>query len=197
MHQILPSPGKGLGLFATRLIPKDTKLPSDPYILHTPADLISNPIQLYAAVLALPPHQQTTYLSLAHTADPTKEYSYLQQAKTCNIPPHTIPAHLLEIAAKVSAIFDVNAFNLDSKGQSGAAVALQVARINHSCVPNAHQVWDAEGGRIDVDAKVDIQAGEEITITYVDLGRSREDRRSALRKCYDFECGCEACDAGI
>jgi len=55
-----------------------------------------------------------------------------------------------------------------------------VARINHSCVPNAFYSWNEAIGRLTVHAVKDIKKGEEITIHYhiaVEVSADRQKRR--------------------
>jgi hypothetical protein len=72
---------------------------------------------------------------------------------------------------------------------------------NHSCTPNA-QIRSQEfaDALIDVVATRDIAAGEEICISYIDLGgvghgrrRSTFQRRKELQGRYLFQCECSAC----
>ena len=73
------------------------------------------------------------------------------------------------------------------------------ARINHSCEPCAEvrsQIFvDAH---IDVVATRDIEKGEEITISYINIGRTegrkdRHRRMKELRARYLFDCNCSRC----
>lgn len=75
------------------------------------------------------------------------------------------------------------------------------ARINHSCDPRA-EVRSEEfvDCRIDLVAKREILAGEEITISYINVGRTaggsardRTRRMRELRAKYLFECDCALC----
>ncbi|KAK9805419.1 hypothetical protein WJX73_003394 [Symbiochloris irregularis] len=66
--------------------------------------------------------------------------------------------------------------------------------INHSCDPNAHAMKgpeDLDGSAV-LLAKRGINAGEEITISYIDESMEYEDRRVALLD-YGFECRCVRC----
>ena len=81
------------------------------------------------------------------------------------------------------------------------AVFPLTARINHSCRPNAEirsqQFTDA---RIDVCAIQDIEAGQEISISYIGTGPSsaggrqgRRRRQTELQQKYLFVCDCPRC----
>ncbi len=63
------------------------------------------------------------------------------------------------------------------------------AMINHSCTPNAMQSFT--GRRIVFRAIKTIAAGEEVTISYVELAATRAERRAALLAgyCFDIDAG--------
>eukprot|EP00210_Caulerpa_lentillifera_P007793 g7437.t1 len=71
---------------------------------------------------------------------------------------------------------------------------------NHSCTPNAHsQKEDSISNNhvLILEATRDIQAGEEITISYIDEEADYEDRLLALND-YGFQCTCPKCsDVGL
>ena len=70
------------------------------------------------------------------------------------------------------------------------------ARINHSCQPNASLYFSCappERPRVHARLLRNIAAGEEITITYIDLFAPRRTRRAELRRRYKFECCCNRC----
>ena len=68
------------------------------------------------------------------------------------------------------------------------------SRINHSCRPNSMAHWDPATRTWKVYAKRGIEAGEEITATYIPLLKTREERRSRLTQ-YGFSCHCSVCNS--
>ncbi len=79
------------------------------------------------------------------------------------------------------------------------AVFPTVARINHSCVPNAQGNFNAilEGGSFTIHALRDIEGGDELTISYLhDELALRQERQIKLKDLYGFRCECEICCAG-
>ncbi|KAF4782338.1 TPR domain-containing protein [Colletotrichum scovillei] len=70
----------------------------------------------------------------------------------------------------------------------------QVARLNHSCVPNAQGNFNKDLDAFTIHATRNIEPEEEITISYLDehLGL-RQSRQTALHDGYGFTCGCSAC----
>ena len=85
-----------------------------------------------------------------------------------------------------------------------AALFSLTARINHSCDPCA----ELRGGEfidchVDLIAKRDICKGEEIRISYINLGKTagraatdRNKRRRELKARYLFDCDCNKCMEG-
>jgi len=63
--------------------------------------------------------------------------------------------------------------------------------FNHSCKPNAFPVYI--NGQQKIRALTSISKGEEIFISYIDIGDSCLGRKAQLKKNYMFECKCERC----
>lgn len=71
---------------------------------------------------------------------------------------------------------------------------------NHSCTPNAEATFLHNNHRLSLMAVKDIEAGEEICISYLDecmLARSRHSRRKELMENYIFACTCPKCEEQI
>ncbi|EFJ45026.1 SET and zf-MYND domain-containing protein [Volvox carteri f. nagariensis] len=77
--------------------------------------------------------------------------------------------------------------------ESTAFLALQSC-INHSCDPNCTAVCDTGDRTVTVLAQRDIAAGEEITLSYIDVTLPYKERQAALRD-YGFVCRCTRCVA--
>ena len=88
-------------------------------------------------------------------------------------------------------IFRSNAYNT---GDNDVGLFPKTARINHSCRPNSGNWWSEKRGKRVIYAARDIEMGEEITISYIPLLKTREERQARLVQ-YGFECGCDACMA--
>ncbi|MBZ6370475.1 MAG: SET domain-containing protein [Microbacterium hominis] len=85
--------------------------------------------------------------------------------------------------------------------------------INHSCVPNAVVVFPSfpksaapssapspsPSKNMAVVALRDLERGEEVVTSYVDLSLPREERQKELQERYKFVCHCEGCSdsAGV
>jgi SET domain-containing protein len=81
-------------------------------------------------------------------------------------------------------------FHIDDKHVIDAAVGGNAARwINHGCTPNC--VAEEEDGRVFIDARRDIAAGEELAYDY---GLIIDERYTpALKKQYACRCGSRRC----
>jgi hypothetical protein len=89
---------------------------------------------------------------------------------------------------RLGIIFRNNAYN------SGKEVGLfpKIARINHSCRPNASYYWSDKLNKRIVYTTRRIKEGEEIFVSYISLLLTQEDRQKQLDR-YGFKCTCEAC----
>ena len=76
-----------------------------------------------------------------------------------------------------------------------SAIFPTLARINHSCDPNAEPEFH---GLVKIRAKRDIAAGDEIFISYKEMSEDddREKRWEALKN-FHFECRCPACEGNM
>jgi len=96
-------------------------------------------------------------------------------------------------------IYFTNCYSIGqgSTTQFPTAMLPILAKVNHSCRPNAEFSWNEKHGCEDLRAVKDIYKGEELTSCYLDItaqGRiTRDERRMLLQKGYGFTCSCEAC----
>jgi hypothetical protein len=94
----------------------------------------------------------------------------------------------------------INNFSLEFEGDDGnagdvgKAIAIQQSALNHSCRPNSLSYYHQN--RLEVRAKRDIAAGEEVTISYIDVTLRRKKRQKQLLRMWDFICRCDRCEAG-
>jgi SET and MYND domain-containing protein len=82
----------------------------------------------------------------------------------------------------------------------GSGVYPNVAMLNHSCRPNASVMYAMptgataqRGPHAKVRAIERIQAGQEVTLAYIDLAGTRQTRRALLKSGYCFDCQCVRC----
>jgi len=91
-----------------------------------------------------------------------------------------------EYFSKIVSIFQTNAFN--------NGLWLELARVNHSCDPNAEVVWDEDCGTRRLVVVREITQGEEITHSYLHTVMDRNNRRNTLQCRWDFQCRCSLCN---
>ncbi|KAE9964231.1 hypothetical protein BLS_008533 [Venturia inaequalis] len=174
-YTILPSPGKGLGVFALHDLDPGTIIMREPPILTIPRPpfkkgsgypmpAISHLVR--SAFTNLTPSQQSQITNLTfHASEPEKSQ-----------------------ADVLGLIFRSNAY------KTGDEIALfpKIARINHSCRPNTSYYWNAKLQRRIVYANRRIEKGEELSDSYISLLVTKDERRKSLEP-YGFKCHCEAC----
>ena len=122
------------------------------------------------------------------------------------------PSPELLLAQQVLGVYQTNSFLLGG-GRSSASdgtdesnsydenyggLFLTIARINHSCRPNANHIWRADLQTTLVLATRDIELGDEISITYMGSGECLDTagRQSYLEERFSFVCGCDMCAEG-
>jgi SET domain len=133
------------------------------------------------------------YSMPAMVADVESKFAGLaadQQAEYLACHEHRNPGDA-ETGSRAMFIFRSNAYTL-TDGTIG--IFPKIAKINHSCQPNAVNVWSEPSRKRIIWAGRDITAGEEITVTYVPLLQATDARRQRLQQ-YGFFCDCEACGA--
>ncbi|KAI1271693.1 hypothetical protein F5Y07DRAFT_331581 [Xylaria sp. FL0933] len=78
----------------------------------------------------------------------------------------------------------------DEKGTRHLAAYPEVAKFNHDCRPNVH--YRISNAVITAVAARDIQEGEELAISYVDIFLPSRKRKERIRS-WGFECACALC----
>lgn len=206
------SPGKGIGLFATEFIPKGTSILREKTVLTCPTQgrLDARDLQnIFDQVSALSPRLQDGILRLSGKVPvlapktPLMVY-YRALLRQDIVHPDGSRLSWREFAKlqKVLRVFYTNAAAVYEGTATrwfwkqravGDGLFLTFSRMNHSCAPNAD--WDTcyDPGVMLVWAKKDIQAGEEIAISYIGkLDQPVEDRRKRLAQ-WGFVCQCVKC----
>ena len=88
-----------------------------------------------------------------------------------------------------NGIINTNAFGISC----GSGIFPLITRINHSCRPKAHYSWDVLNYGLALYAQVDIEEGEEVTLSYIHVTADTRSRRDSLLRSFKFECQCELC----
>ncbi|GAB7361849.1 hypothetical protein MBLNU230_g1889t1 [Neophaeotheca triangularis] len=163
---VTPVQGKGLGVLATQPIAPGTQILSEPPLFTTAS--LSNPTtiekDLGAIVRSLPKDSQRAFLSL-HNNSPGPD--------------------------PFSNIIRSNGYPLGPSSPIGGIFPL-VARLNHSCLPNAQHAFDPTTNLMRIHALRPIAPNEEITLAYTTGGPSTT-RKANLKTYFNFACTCEIC----
>ena len=92
---------------------------------------------------------------------------------------------------------ECNAFTVvvrDLSSTVGIGLYTTAAAMNHSCDPNCCQTFDlSSSSKLFIRAIRNIQKGEEITISYIDVGKPTWWRKNELFLSYGFSCSCPRC----
>ncbi|KAI4870145.1 SET domain-containing protein [Hypoxylon rubiginosum] len=171
-YEVVDIPGKGKGVVATRRIKRAEAIMAD-----------------WASLVA--------HLEFPTSLKRAQGYHYLHRA----VDQLSDPDRVLELARSstfsndvVEDVLRTNAFSYPLGGESHMALYPEVSRVNHACRPNAFIRFTPTSLAVSVVVSRDIEPGEEITITYVPLGKTREERQDALLK-WGFSCTCDLCTA--
>tara|TARA_R110002060_G_scaffold54858_3_gene65445 strand:+ start:1815 stop:2843 length:1029 start_codon:yes stop_codon:yes gene_type:complete len=168
LWEIVDIPGKGKGIIVTENITPGTLLLSEAPLIKTDVvhSLTSAEQDLENALSKLSITEQENFRTL-HTNFPENEDE------------------------KLIGIIRSNAYPLGPDTDVGGLFA-DIARINHSCLPNAVQYWNELLGKQTIYAVRPIDKGEEITTCYQPGGTSSE-RKETLKEFFKFDCTCELC----
>jgi hypothetical protein len=172
---VRPSNGKGLGLFAAHdLDIGDIIMRETPPIKIAPPDFVKGSGYPMSAVAQLVRKEYETL-------------SLVEQNEIMSLTYHATP-HEEVTMDKLGIIFRTNAYN------SGEQIGLfpKIARINHSCRPNASYYWSDKLNKRIVYATRKIREGEEVFVSYIPLLLVQEERQKRLNR-YGFICSCTAC----
>lgn len=201
--EVRPSPGKGLGLFATRNIPRGTRILSEEPLIRLPPG--SDVKQIWELYNILSPAQKATFDNLAH---PDNVGNKAKRKETMDAMARVFPpggsanppglTAIMETAYKTRCTFDTNAVTMGDPSGLGMGVFANFSRINHSCIPNVHHSYNETIDREVVHAITFIAKDEEILRSCMvrnDRVWRRDERKIYLRdKAWaGFSCTCAAC----
>ncbi|KAF2668075.1 SET domain-containing protein [Microthyrium microscopicum] len=165
LFEIRKIPGKGRSLIAHSVIPRGTRILCEKPLLRAgPMPLDDLEAFLGSMLKAMTKANQRQFLSL-HNNFPGKR--------------------------PFGGIFRTNALPCGSGSALGCVYPI-ASLINSSCIPNAHNNWNGEMEHETIHAIRDIEAGEEITISYND-GSTFSARQTSLKASFGFQCKCRTC----
>lgn len=189
---------KGLGIFATKNIPRGTRVLAEKALIK-----VKNESGVFAASRRLHPEDEAKLLKLSvHPVQKSALLIWTQAAWHALLPGKTVTTtsqtitpfwpSLLKYPTLLS-IFRNNNFDI---GTGHQALFGEICRINHDCVPNCQGNFNQNLDRFTIHSIQPIQQNEELTISYLsEHGALKESRQGRLRQQYGFLCDCPACDA--
>ncbi|KAI1086166.1 SET domain-containing protein [Rostrohypoxylon terebratum] len=170
--QVIDIPGKGKGVVARRQINRSEVIMADWASIIVDLDFPTSVKRIQGYRLL--------HVAIDQLSDPDL---VLQLARSSSFS-----------ADIVEDVLRTNAFSYTLAGDPHMALYPKVSRINHACHPNAFIRFTPSSLAVSIVALRDIKPGEEINITYVPLGKTREERQADLQK-WGFNCTCSLCTA--
>uniref|UniRef100_A0A6B2L5J7 SET domain-containing protein n=1 Tax=Arcella intermedia TaxID=1963864 RepID=A0A6B2L5J7_9EUKA len=112
------------------------------------------------------------------------------------LPPALSEAYTIQQLVHYLCIFKCNNYNICNEDMVSIGIGLYPAAsvFNHSCRPNVGVVFS--GRSVMLKALRPLQKGEELCISYIELGRNRASRRKDLKEGFNFDCECSLCSDG-
>ncbi|RMY49548.1 hypothetical protein D0865_07420 [Hortaea werneckii] len=204
MYQIRHTAAKGLGVFATRNIPRGTRI-----LAEKPVILVKSERDVYNAFRSLHEQDRNELMQLSVSSQRRSNilgwaeglWHASQQALSGGL----VVVHgdgqtktrLPDINSitEYPAVLNVFRNNNFDIGNGTQAIFKDISRLNHACIPNAQGNFNANLDRFTIHALRPISEDEEITLSYLaEHGASRSARQNRLQSNYGFPCDCPACD---
>lgn len=180
-YEIRESLEKGLGAFATTDIPRGTRLTLEEPLLMAKRGQVGRSLT------------QTTWKAYATMCLSKREaYDQLYYA------PRLYDIYVAEVQKSVRGASDdikecmARVAATRASNSYGDGVYELGSRFNHSCTPNCNQSNTGDG-KMAIYSVRDVQAGEELTVSYTSIDQPHEARQNHLDH-YGFVCDCSACD---
>ncbi|ERS99739.1 hypothetical protein HMPREF1624_03103 [Sporothrix schenckii ATCC 58251] len=177
-YRVEAMPGKGFGVVATKYLNRGD------LIMSTTASVVID----YALFESIPDEDVVRMQTVAVDSLPPRHH-----ARFMNLSTHAATEGHEQIVNKILATnaFDIETDDDDERGYF--VVFPEISRLNHDCRPNADYHFDYDTLTQHIHAVRPIAAGEEITVSYMDLIKPRKARMDKLKHTWGFECGCSLC----
>ncbi|KAI1496376.1 hypothetical protein F5X99DRAFT_424715 [Biscogniauxia marginata] len=197
----------GNGLFATKDIPRGTRIIAERPILKIAQSSSKGDVgdlpAFCTALQQLPKvewkHLDQLYCNTSHITPTTraKTRQWYRDQGISDSNGEVLKGKKLQDIAKAAtkrfAIFLTNRVQMGSGGAYGNGVFSLYSRINHSCVPNVHNTYNPNIECLTIHSIRNISASEQITASYISsLCRPRQQRKLEI-DIWGFVCSCLAC----
>ena len=159
VYEVRQSPGRGLGAFATKLIPRGTRILAEAPLLFTKINhYLKSDLEDTFNALTTEQKDQFWALHSGHGQDPERWPSQIHSGVSAHEAQRIREQHESRLAPEKSvlSVFMVNCMEMGN----GAGVFAEAARFNHSCAPNANFSWNENIGQETIHATRDIEEGE-------------------------------------
>lgn len=175
MYEAKKLPGRGIGLVATRTIHRGERL------------FTESPLTLYQVGFNDIPYEERT---------PAQKLGV--DRLPANASKLFMDLHVHRGEDHVNDVIRTNAylatlFPYEGQGEEFEVVLPDLSRINHDCRPNLHYYFDDLTLTQQVHATRTISPGEELTVTYIDPLKPRDERLGRLMHNWGFDCSCSVC----
>jgi hypothetical protein len=197
--EVRNTPNKGRGLFALQNIPKGGLILVEKVLaLYLYKDKDDSAWMDPDFWVELKRNEETPgFLGFGEVGRLVREYIEEATAEGFDVIKELRGAHP-EFQDRLVDIFFTNRLRL-SRELSCMGLGRRSSIINHACIPNAHLSGDNDGDSdfrmiAWVKATKDIAAGEEITISYLELNCEQESRRRSTFAYFNFICACDMCE---
>ena len=184
-YEVKSVPSKGLGAFADTSIPRGAIIISERALLIWPSKLSLEEAQ--RLISALTPSARKAFYSLANIADPSLNLDPIFGIRATN----GFNVELPGMPAKLTSA----TLTSNPTPKTASFIFPRIARINHSCAPNADHAMDWSGLKMTVYATTEIEQSQEICIEYQSglVQKTRDERRQSLKRDFGFDCHCPVC----
>ncbi|EPY53727.1 histone lysine methyltransferase Set6 [Schizosaccharomyces cryophilus OY26] len=148
-------------------------------------------IRLYSISLKNP--KRIEQLESHRTDFPKVAASWTDAELIASAASHYTKSYQTDFFRSLFCKLSINSMNLVtcSFDRLGVCLDTVLSRINHSCEPNCHIIF--EGSRAILVATRQIQKNEQLFISYTDVRLPQSIRQKQLKKKYFFDCECEKC----
>ncbi|EOY16201.1 Histone-lysine N-methyltransferase ASHR1 [Theobroma cacao] len=154
-----------------------TKLQRDKVIPTTPIDNFNLVEAMISHQSDMETEKLVEYMTKAQIVKQRLQQPELDQDEAVN--------NFCKLSCNAHAIVDIE------MEQLGIGLYPVMSIINHSCLPNAVLVFEGKLAVLRAIAPVD--EGDEVLISYIDLGRTTRFRQDDLNGKYHFTCSCPRC----